>query len=245
MIGSEDPEYQIAPEASAEAAMAGLRLRRRALGQEAGGTSPDIMSVLLGAEVEGEKLDQLEIDLFFLLLIVAGNETTRNLMSGAMTAFFEHPDQWQKLVADRSLLPSAVEEMLRFVTPVMHFRRTATRTRPRRPGDEGGRQGRLLAHLGQPRRAGPSTTPTPSTSPGTPTTTWPSAGAAPTSAWVRTWPGWRSGSCSTASSTACPTCDSTVRCSGSSRISSTAPSTSRWPSPRPPSAALRCPLTRG
>ena len=76
--------------------------------------------------MEGEKLDELELDLFFLLLIVAGNETTRNLMSGAMTAFFDHPDQWELLRKDRSLLPSAVEEMLRYVTPVMHFRRTAT-----------------------------------------------------------------------------------------------------------------------
>ena len=81
--------------------------------------------MLIDAEVEGEKLDQLELDLFFLLLIVAGNETTRNLMSGAMTAFFDHPDQWEALRQDRSLLSGAVEEMLRFVTPVMHFRRTA------------------------------------------------------------------------------------------------------------------------
>src|SRR6202042_3492056 len=85
----------------------------------------DLVSTLIGAEVEGEKLNELELDLFFLLLIVAGNETTRNLMSGAMAAFFEHPEQWQKLRDDRSLLPQAVEEMLRFVTPVMHFRRTA------------------------------------------------------------------------------------------------------------------------
>ena len=81
--------------------------------------------MLIDAEVEGEKLNQLELDLFFLLLIVAGNETTRNLMSGAMTAFFEHPDQWEILRRDRSLLANAVEEMLRYVTPVMHFRRTA------------------------------------------------------------------------------------------------------------------------
>jgi cholest-4-en-3-one 26-monooxygenase len=86
----------------------------------------DLVSVLLQAEVEGEKLDQLELDLFFLLLIVAGNETTRNLMSGAMTAFFDHPDQWELLRENRGLLASAVEEMLRYVTPVMHFRRTAT-----------------------------------------------------------------------------------------------------------------------
>jgi cholest-4-en-3-one 26-monooxygenase len=84
----------------------------------------DLVSTLINAEVEGEKLDQLELDLFFMLLIVAGNETTRNLMSGAMVAFFDHPDQWEKLRQDRSLLPGAVEEMLRFVTPVMHFRRT-------------------------------------------------------------------------------------------------------------------------
>jgi len=126
MIGSEDPEYQVSPEASAEAAMGVYAYADELSARKREEPSTDIVSVLLGAEVEGEKLDQLEIDLFFLLLIVAGNETTRNLMSGAMTAFFEHPDQWQKLAADRSLLPSAVEEMLRWVTPVMHFRRTAT-----------------------------------------------------------------------------------------------------------------------
>ncbi len=57
---------------------------------------------------------------------MAGNETTRNLMSGAMVAFSQFPDQWERLRDDRSLLPSAVEEMLRFVTPVMNFRRQAT-----------------------------------------------------------------------------------------------------------------------
>jgi cholest-4-en-3-one 26-monooxygenase len=67
----------------------------------------------------------MELELFFLLLTVAGNETTRNLMSGAMHAFFQNPDQWERLHNDRTLLPSAVEEMLRFVTPVMNFRRTA------------------------------------------------------------------------------------------------------------------------
>jgi cholest-4-en-3-one 26-monooxygenase len=67
----------------------------------------------------------MELELFFLLLTVAGNETTRNLMSGGMAAFFAHPDQWERLVADRSLLPTAVDEMLRFVSPVMNFRRTA------------------------------------------------------------------------------------------------------------------------
>lgn len=126
MIGSADPEYQVAEEAAGEAAMQVYAYADELAAKKRASPTADVLSVLLDAEVDGEKLDQLEIDLFFLLLIVAGNETTRNLMSGAMTAFFDHPDQWEKLRADRSLLPSAVEEMLRYVTPVLHFRRTAT-----------------------------------------------------------------------------------------------------------------------
>ena len=57
----------------------------------------DLMSVLTKVEVEGDQLSELELELFFLLLTVAGNETTRNLISGAMHAFFDHPDQWQRL----------------------------------------------------------------------------------------------------------------------------------------------------
>jgi len=83
------------------------------------------MSVLTTVEVEGEQLSEIELELFFLLLTVAGNETTRNLMSGAMHAFFTYPDQWQRLRDDPTLLSTAVDEMLRFVTPVMNFRRTA------------------------------------------------------------------------------------------------------------------------
>jgi cholest-4-en-3-one 26-monooxygenase len=125
MIGSEDPEFQIEGSDPGEAAMAVFSYAEELAAARRVQPRQDLVSVLLDAEVEGEKLDQLELDLFFMLLIVAGNETTRNLMSGAMAAFFEHPDQWELLRNDRSLLPSAVEEMLRFVTPVMHFRRTA------------------------------------------------------------------------------------------------------------------------
>jgi cholest-4-en-3-one 26-monooxygenase len=124
MIGSEDPEYQIEGVDSGEAAMAVFSYAEELAAARRLEPRQDLVSTLINAEVEGEKLDQLELDLFFMLLIVAGNETTRNLMSGAMVAFFDHPDQWEKLRQDRSLLPSAVEEMLRFVTPVMHFRRT-------------------------------------------------------------------------------------------------------------------------
>jgi cholest-4-en-3-one 26-monooxygenase len=126
MIGAEDPEYQLPDVDPGEAAMQVYSYAEELASSRRLQPKQDLVSVLLDAEVDGEKLDQLELDLFFLLLIVAGNETTRNLMSGAMTAFFEHPDQWELVRRDRSLLPAAVEEMLRYVTPVMHFRRTAT-----------------------------------------------------------------------------------------------------------------------
>jgi cholest-4-en-3-one 26-monooxygenase len=126
MIGSDDPEYQIEGHDSTESAMQVYSYAEEMAAARRLQPRQDLISVLIDAEVEGEKLDQLELDLFFLLLIVAGNETTRNLMSGAMAAFFDHPDQWDLLRQDRSLLPGAVEEMLRYVTPVMHFRRTAT-----------------------------------------------------------------------------------------------------------------------
>ena len=124
MIGSDDPEYQVEGADPGEAAVAVFSYAEELAAARRLEPRQDLVSTLINAEVEGEKLDQLELDLFFMLLIVAGNETTRNLMSGAMAAFFDHPDQWEKLRQDRSLLPSAVEEMLRFVTPVMHFRRT-------------------------------------------------------------------------------------------------------------------------
>jgi cholest-4-en-3-one 26-monooxygenase len=126
MIGADDPEYQIPDTDPGEAAMQVYAYAEELAQSRRSAPRHDLVSVLIESEVEGEKLDQLELDLFFLLLIVAGNETTRNLMSGAMTAFFEHPDQWQLLLENRALLPNAVEEMLRYVTPVMHFRRTAT-----------------------------------------------------------------------------------------------------------------------
>jgi len=86
----------------------------------------DLISMLL-AGVEGQPLTDEEFENFFFLLSVAGNETLRNAIPGGMLALLEHPDQLARLRADRSLLPSAVDEMLRWVTPVTQFRRTATR----------------------------------------------------------------------------------------------------------------------
>jgi cholest-4-en-3-one 26-monooxygenase len=126
MIGSDDPEYQTAGEAAQMASMELYAYASELFAKKRIDPQEDLMSVLTQVDIDGEQLSSFELELFFLLLTVAGNETTRNLISGAMAAFFEHPDQWEKLRADRSLLPDAVEEMLRFVTPVMNFRRQTT-----------------------------------------------------------------------------------------------------------------------
>jgi cholest-4-en-3-one 26-monooxygenase len=130
MIGREDAEYQgaesVADENAGIAAAELFGYAAELYEQKRANPGEDLMSVLTQVELDGEQLSELELDLFFMLLSVAGNETTRNLMSGAMVAFSQFPDQWERLRNDRSLLPSAVEEMLRFVTPVMNFRRQAT-----------------------------------------------------------------------------------------------------------------------
>jgi len=125
MVGNEDPEYQTQAEEALVAAMELYAYAAQLFATKRIDPHADLMSVLTTVDVEGEQLSEMELELFFLLLTVAGNETTRNLMSGAMDTFFQHPDQWQRLLDDRSLLPRAVDEMLRFVSPVMNFRRTA------------------------------------------------------------------------------------------------------------------------
>jgi cholest-4-en-3-one 26-monooxygenase len=85
----------------------------------------DIVTKLLQPH-DGEELTVEEFDLFVMLLSVAGNETTRNAASGGMLAFFEHPDQWQRLLADRTLVTTAPDEIVRWVSPVNLFKRTAT-----------------------------------------------------------------------------------------------------------------------
>ena len=125
MVGNEDPEYQLEAEMALHAAVELYAYAAELFAKKRIDPHADLMSVLTTVEVEGEQLSEMELELFFLLLTVAGNETTRNLMSGAMHAFFQNPGQWQRLLDDRSLLPAAVDEMLRFVTPVMNFRRTA------------------------------------------------------------------------------------------------------------------------
>ncbi len=87
----------------------------------------DLVSALAAAEVEGERLSDDELAMFLVQLLVAGNETSRNMLSGGLVALADHPDQWQALRDDRRLVAPAVEEFLRWTTPVVYFMRTATR----------------------------------------------------------------------------------------------------------------------
>lgn len=126
MIGAEDPEYGVTEEMAQQASMDLYAYASELAAQKRANPQDDLISVLSQASVDGEQLSELELDLFFLILSVAGNETTRNLISHGMVALLEHPDQLERLRAHRDLLPGAVEEMLRWASPVMNFRRTAT-----------------------------------------------------------------------------------------------------------------------
>jgi cholest-4-en-3-one 26-monooxygenase len=86
----------------------------------------DIMSALVHAELDGQKLSDLDLDLFFVTLVVAGNETTRNLITHSMHALIENPAEIARLRDDPSLGPTAVEEMLRWGCSIHNFRRTTT-----------------------------------------------------------------------------------------------------------------------
>jgi cytochrome P450 len=86
----------------------------------------DVVSLLVAAELDGRSLDRDELLIFLVTLLVAGNETTRTLISGGTLALSEHADQRSDMVSDPSLIPSAVEECLRWVTPIQAFARTVT-----------------------------------------------------------------------------------------------------------------------
>src|SRR5262245_46453536 len=87
----------------------------------------DIVSVVANGQVNGAALPVVELLSYYFLLVVAGNETTRNAMTGGMLALLERPEQWAKLRANAGLLDCAVEEIVRWTTPVIQFARTATR----------------------------------------------------------------------------------------------------------------------
>jgi cytochrome P450 len=85
----------------------------------------DLLSVLANTRIDGEALPQAVLDGFFVLMVLAGNETTRNTIAGGLLALTDYPDERQRLRDDPSLIPNAVEEMLRYVSAVSYMRRTA------------------------------------------------------------------------------------------------------------------------
>lgn len=123
-LGIEDPDYAPTPEALGEAVMAMMGYCSELVGRRRKEPGDDILSALIAAEVDGERLTEAQLGEFFLLLAIAGNETTRNTLSHGILALSEHPEQRAALAADPSLIPGAVDEMLRWSTPVIHFRRT-------------------------------------------------------------------------------------------------------------------------
>lgn len=127
LIGPGDPEYQqgrTARETSEQTTQAFLDYFRRLSEQRRRQPGDDFVSVLANAEVDGQPIGELELLSYFILLIVAGNETTRNATSGGLLALIENPAEFDKLRRNSELLPSAVEEIVRWVSPVIQFCRT-------------------------------------------------------------------------------------------------------------------------
>jgi cytochrome P450 len=130
VIGSNDPEYRREGESPGQTS-------RRARGelhayfsqlieQRRDDPADDLVSELIRGRIDGAPLTEEQLVGYCELLVEAGNETTRNAISGGLVAFCENPEQWEKLRAQPELLPDAVEEILRWVTPISHFTRTAT-----------------------------------------------------------------------------------------------------------------------
>jgi cholest-4-en-3-one 26-monooxygenase len=127
MIGSEDPEYIVSAEEVQTAQVEMFMYANELAAQRRQDKRDDIVTALLDAEVDGDTLSEMDFNLFFLLLAVAGNETTRNSISHGIRAFCENPDQYQLLVEDPTRAASATEEIVRWASPVMYFRRNVTR----------------------------------------------------------------------------------------------------------------------
>ena len=128
LIGSlDDPDYVVEEGQEMMAAMEIYALCDAVAADRRENPRDDIMTALVNAEIDGERLDDMDLNLFFVTLVVAGNETTRNLINHSLLALLDHPEQAQMLRDDPSLWDSAVEEMLRWGSSIHNFRRTATR----------------------------------------------------------------------------------------------------------------------
>ena len=131
ILSAGDPEYMpegVDPLTTLLGAATDLTNMVQDLGRHRrGAPTDDLTSALVNTEVEGETLTDAELGSFFILLVVAGNETTRNAISHALVQLTEHRDQRDRLAADyERLAPAAVEEIVRWASPVIWMRRSAT-----------------------------------------------------------------------------------------------------------------------
>ncbi len=126
-VVSDDPEFMKGPDEKERAREELFGYFRELTAKRRAEPRNDIISKLVAAEIDGEPLSWEDLAAYYFVLVGAGNETTRNLITGAVLAFDQFPDQWDALVADHSLLRPAIEELLRFVTPIRAMRRTAAR----------------------------------------------------------------------------------------------------------------------
>jgi cytochrome P450 len=130
VIGKNDPEYRQPGETPDQTFMRARgevhRYFKALIAERRSDLRDDLMSDLIRGEIDGEPLTDRQLVSYCELLVEAGNETTRNAISGGILAFGDHPDQWQRLRDEPALLPGAVEEVLRWVSPISHFTRTAT-----------------------------------------------------------------------------------------------------------------------
>jgi cytochrome P450 len=129
-IGAGDPEYQVPGEDSAatgrQAMIELFQYFAKLVEEKKKNPGDDLVSLFAHAEVDGEKLPMMDVLAYCLIIVVAGNETTRNATSGGMLALAQHPGELEKIQKDPSLLPVAIEEILRWTSPIIHFARTAT-----------------------------------------------------------------------------------------------------------------------
>ncbi len=122
----------VSPESRRDAAMQMFAHSQRVWAEKRATPADDLATLLAHGEVAGEPVDEVDFFLWFMLLVDAGGDTTRNLVGAGFQALFEHPDQLERLRhdvvdGDGSLLPTAIEELLRWTSPVIYMRRTATR----------------------------------------------------------------------------------------------------------------------
>jgi cytochrome P450 len=126
-MASEDPDYSEGPQTAAKARDEVFAYFRSLEAQRHACPADDLVSGLGAAQVDGIPLSRGQLDAYYLIIMVAGNETTRNLLSGAMVTLHDHPDQWALARREPERIPAWVEELVRWVSPVLSMRRTATR----------------------------------------------------------------------------------------------------------------------